>query len=264
MSNTLFIPEIIQAGIDEKFGSTALASIAKVVYLDSTVKGGDKIKVSKTKYVGDATEVQAGAEIPISDFTQATDEVEIKKLAKAVSVTQEEINSAYMDVPVEATNQITASLNGGLDTNLCTNLANISNAMTHTATETSLSLKVVSDALAKFGEDTDSIKFLIVSPNTLAQLRNDSKFTVNSFSDDSVKSVGNVYGCDVIVSARVANDEAFIINENALVIYKQKDSQVESDKNIRNQTELYVGTVFAGTQLANEQGAVKIKLATEG
>lgn len=260
MTNTIFSPELIEAGITSKLGlDSKLYPISYVKDLGNK-QGGDVITVPKTAYIGDAETVEAGELIPVSDFTQSTDQVTVAKYGKAVSFTQEEVNNAYGDVRAEAENQLSIAVNKGIEGALFNQLKAINGAMKHTeSTKSALDVEVIADALVKFGEDLDGEKYLFVSPAQFANLRKDDNFVLKA--NDKVDSVGEIYGCTVVVSERVDSKEAFIVKPEALGIYIKKDAEVEVDKDISNQTYLVVGTVHAGVHLRNEQGAIKITLA---
>lgn len=259
MSNQIFIPELIEAGINAKLGNAIkLYQISMVKDLGNK-QGGDVITVPKTAYVGDASTVIAGAMIPVSDFVQSNTQVTVAKYGKGITFTQEDINNAYGDVQNDAENQLTASVASGVETAMFTILKSITGAMLHASLKTALDVEVIGDALVKFGEDLDGEKYLVVSPTEFANLRKDANFVVKS--NDKVDSVGEIYGATVVVSSRVGAKEAFIVKPDAIAIYLKKNILVEAQKEIANQTHLVVATAHAGVHLRNEQGAVKITLA---
>lgn len=252
MTNTVFIPELIALGISEKLGNAIkLYPLANVQDLQNE-KGGDVITVPKTAYVGDATVVPAGTLIPVSDFTQSTEKVTVNKYAKALSFTEEEVNSAYTDVQVEAENQLTKSIANGIEKDMYVALNAITGAMLHADTSTSLTGAVVASAIAKFGEDIEEDITLLVNAVDYATLRQDKAF-------DAVNNM--IYGAKVSPSNRVAAKTAFLIKAEAIGAYIKKAVLVEADKDISNQTHLVVGTELAAVHLRDESKAVKITIA---
>ena len=252
MTNTVFIPELVAAGVAAKLGDAIkLYPLAYTQNLQNE-KGGDVITVPKTQYVGDASTVAAGELIPVSDFTQSTDKVPVKKYGKGLSFTEEEVNSAYSDVQVDAENQLTKSISNGIDKDMFVALNAITGAMLHADTATSLTGSVVAKAQAKFGEDIDEETFLLVNATDYATLRQDAAFD---------KQNNEIYGAKVQVSNRVGDKTAFLVREGALGAYIKKDVTVEAEKDISNQTHLVVGTALAAVHLRDDSKAVKITIA---
>lgn len=252
MTNQVFIPELVAAGVSEKLGDAIkLYPLSNVQDLQNE-KGGDVITVPKTEYVGDATVVAPGELIPVSDFTQSTEQVPVKKYSKALSFTEEEANSAYTDVQVEAENQLTKSIASGIEKDMYIILDAITGAMLHADTATSLTGTVVASAIAKFGEDIEEDIYLLVNAVDYAVLRQDKAF-------DPANNM--IYGTKVSPSNRVTAKTAFLVKEGAIGAYIKKDVLVEADKDISNQTHLVIGTELAAVHLRDESKAVKITIA---
>jgi len=251
MTNTVFIPELIAAGVQAKLGNAIKLYPLSYTQDLQNEKGGDVITVPKTQYVGDATVVAAGQLIPVSDFTQSTDQVTVKKYAKAVSFNEEEVNSAYSDVQVDAEEQLTKSIANGIEKDMYASLNAITGAMLHTevGADVSLTGKVVANALAKFGEDLEEEIFLLVNATDYASLRQDEAFD---------KQTKEIYGATVMPSNRVAAKTAFLVKAGAVGAYIKKDVLVETEEDISNQTHLVVGTELAAVHLRDESKAVKI------
>lgn len=259
MGNQIFIPELIAAGVSAKLGDAIkLYPIAYKKDLGVST-GGDTVTLPKTAYIGDAAKVLPGVKIPVTDFTQSTDSVKVAKYGKSLKFTEEDVLSAYTDVQSEAENQLIKSVASGIETEMFAALKAIKAPMTHTSTKTVLEVEEIGQALVKFGEDLDGEKYLLVNPAEFAGLRKDPNFVVKS--SDKVDSVGEVFGCTVVVSARVAAKEAFIVKPEALAIYLKKNVLVEAAKDISDQSHLVVGTTHAAVHLRDEAGAIKIKLA---
>lgn len=257
MTNNVFFPELIQAGVEAKLGDAIkLYNISHLADLQNEV-GGDKITVYENQFSGDAEAVAAGTMIPISDFEQKSVQVDVVKYADGKQFTEEEIISAYSDVQSDAEEHLLASVSGGIEASLFTALNGIDAAMTHTAE--ALNVKSVADSLAKFGEDLFKENYLIVNGVDFAVLRNDDNFIVKS--NEKVDSVGEVFGCTVIVSNRATAGTAFIVQEGALGIYLKKDVDVRVQTEDANDTVLVTGRAHAATHLRNAKGAIKINFA---
>lgn len=262
MANEVFIPELIEAGIEAKLGDAIqLYNIAYRANLQNE-QGGDVITVPKTQYTGDAQAVTAGTMIPISDFKQTVDKVDVVKYADGKNFTEEEINNAYGDVQAEAEAHLLASVTGGIENAMFTALKGIKPAMTHDAVE--FNVEAVADALVKFGEDVHGEKYLLVNSADFAVLRHDKSFVATT--NEKVDSVGEVFGCTVVVSDRVEAKTAFVVKPNAIGLYLKKDVDVRVQGEDANDTVLVTGRAHAATHLRDEKGAIKITItpATEG
>lgn len=247
--NTIFIPELLQAGIQAKLGNAIkLQPLAYVKPLGKE-QAGDKITLPTTSYVGMAEKVVAGQPVPMADFAQSVSTVTVEKFGKGVTFTEEDVNNAYSDVQGEAENQLVKSIADGIENEMFVQLKGITGAMLHSATETALSGKVVGDALVKFGEDLDGEKYLLVSPADYALVR------------DEVKD-GMLYDCKVMVSARVGAKEAFVVKPEALGQFVRQDVKVEVEKDIKTQTYVLVATAHGAIHLRDASKAVKISIAT--
>jgi len=215
MANTVFIPELIALGVQAKLGDAIKLKALAFTQDLGNEKGGDVITVPKTAYIGDATAVAAGALIPVSDFTQSTVQVPVKKYGKGVTFTEEEVNSAYSDVQGDAETQLTKSIANGIDKDMFAALDAITGAMLHTeiGAEATLTGAVVASAQAKFGEDIDEELYLLVNGVDYAALRQDPSF-------DKVSN--EVYGAKVLVSNRVGAGKAFLVKPDSKFHIKVK------------------------------------------
>lgn len=259
MSNTVFIPELLALGVTEKLGAAIkLYNIVDVQNLGEKTEG-DTVKFISTQYIGDSSSVVAGALIPIADFTDATKPATVKKYAKGINFNTEEIMNGHGDVQGRAENQIAKSVAAGVENALYVELKAITGAMLHASLKTALDVEEVGQALVKFGEDLDGEKYLLVSPAEFANLRKDPNFVVKS--NDKVDSVGEIFGCTVVVSARVGAKEAFIIKPLALAVALKKDVTVKVQTEDSDDTVLVTGRTHAAVALSDEAGAIKITLA---
>lgn len=259
MANTVFVPELVAAGINEKLGKAIkLFNLVDVQNLGEKTSG-DTVKFVSTAYIGDATVVPAGQPIPIADFTDSVKSAEVQKYARALNFTDEDLMNGAGDVQERAENQIAKAVGSGVEAALYAELKAITGAMVHTEAKMALDVAVIGDALVKFGEDIDGEKYLLVSPAEFANLRKDPNFVVKS--NDKVDSVGEIYGCTVVVSGRVDAKEAFIIKPEALSVQLKKDVTVKVQEENADDTVLVSGRTHAAVALTDEAGAIKITLA---
>ncbi|MDW0112162.1 hypothetical protein QT711_03125 [Sporosarcina saromensis] len=254
MPNNVFIPELLSVGVTEKLGKAIkLYNIVNVENLGEKTEG-DTVKFISTEYIGDAGVVLAGTEIPKADFTDTTKSAPVKKYAKGVIFTEEEIMSGFGDVQGRAENQIAKSVAAGVENALFAELKAIAGAMAHAATK--FDVDEIGQALVKFGEDIDDEKYLLVSPVDFANLRKDPNFIVKT--NEKVDSVGEIFGCTVVVSGRVAANEAFIVKLDALTVALKQDVKIKVQEEADDDTVLVNGRTHAAVALTDEAGAIKI------
>lgn len=258
MANQIVNVEVLADLITEKLGNNVkFMPLAKVVPINQQ---GGTVGVTKQKYIGDAQVVAPGQLIPASDFNQERVNLEIGKLAKRVPMTEEELLSAFGDPAGTIERQMLKSLENGLDKAIVSELTAITGAMVHDATTAgAINKEVLADALTKFGEDQEDA-YLLVNPATKSAMMKDPDFIIKS-AQDGLAVVGEIYGVQVVLSASVPAGEAYLVKPEAVHLYIRKQANVEQDKDIATQTHEFVGTVYFGAILAQEDGAVKIDLA---
>lgn len=257
MANNVIRTEVVGDYITEKLGNNVkFLPLAKVVEINQQ---GGVIAVYKEAYIGDASLVAEGQLIPASDFTQSQETLQIQKLAKRVTMSEEERLSGIGNPVEKVSAQLLASLEKGLDKALVAELGTIQAPMIHDATAVGkVTKEVVADALLKFGEDQEGV-YLMVNPATKSEMMKDADFILKD-KQDGLNIVGEIYGVDVVMSANVPAGEAYMVKAGAVHLYIRKEAMVEADKDIATQVNEYVGTVFMGAILADESGAVKIDL----
>ena len=106
--NPEVMADMISGTIEKKIVVTPFAKV------DTTLQGrpGDTITIPKYAYIGDAGEVAEGAEVTPEMLTASTTEVTVKKVMKAVTLTDEAILSGYGNPVGEANAQIAKAIAG--------------------------------------------------------------------------------------------------------------------------------------------------------
>ena len=259
MAHTLVLPEMIAEVVAAKLGDNIkLYPLAKVEELAG--KAGEVVRIPVVQYIGDATTVEAGANIPLSDFTQGNIVAEIGKAGKAVQFTEEDIVNHYLDLQGETEKQMTKAIANKIESDL---FACLDDA-TLTANVATLDVDGLADAVVPFEEDIDDQMYLFVNPADLAVLRKDDNFIVNAnHGNDEVKSVGMIFNMEVIVTNHVQANTVYIVKEEAVALYMRKDIDVEMDKNILNQTHVIVATAHYAVALNDATKAIKVTVGEE-
>ena len=257
----LFNPQVVADLIDTKLiDNIAFAPLATI---DRTLEGraGNSVTLPYYSYIGRASLVPEGTDIPIKQLTQSTKQVTIVKYGIAAQLTDEAALSGYGDPIGEATDQIVTSIADAVDNQLLTELnSNTANVYTPPA---DLLPGDIPMALALFEEDYDGQKALIVDPEFYAKLLVDDWVPASQIAAD-IKirgAVGMAYGCQVIVSNRVKGGNFHIVKPGALALFTKRDTLVEIDRDILNQSTVIAGSKLFAPYLLNQSKAIVVKPA---
>ena len=186
----------------------------------------------------------------------------------AVQLTDEAVLSGYGDPVGEAAMQIATSIGDAVDNALLAALAANDSAAQNYATSDSTTALEPADiplALAKFGEDNEGTKALIVTPNFYAKLVGSNWIPASEIAADiRIRgAVGMAYGCQVIVSNRlVTSGNLYIVKPNTLAVFMKRDTLIEADRDILNQSTVIVGSKLCATYLLNPAGMIKLSVGS--
>jgi len=258
----LFNPQVVADLIETKLtDKMVFAPLAKIDY---TLQGraGNTVTLPYYSYIGAATQVNEGADIPITQLTQSTTPVAIVKYGKAVQLTDEAVLSGYGDPLDEAAKQIALSLDDAMDNALLAALAaNTTAAQNYTAAGSSLEPSDIPLALAKYGEENEGEKALLVTPDFYAKLVGSNWVPASEIAAEiRIRgAVGMAYGCQVIVSNRlVTGGSMYIVKPNTLAVFIKRGVMVEADRDILNQSTVLAGSILCAPYLLNPKGMIKL------
>lgn len=262
----LFDPQVVADLLDAKL--TDKMVFAPLARIDRTLVGraGDTVSLPYYSYIGAAVTVPEGTDIPISKLTQTTTPVTIKKIGKAVQLTDEAVLSGYGDPIGEAASQIALSIDDALDTELLAKMAAVSSAQTYTTSGgAALAPTDIPLALTKYGEDIDGAKVLLVTPAFYATLIGQPAATnwipaSEIAADVKIRgTVGMAYGCQVVVSNRLtAAGAMYIVKPGSLAVFMKRDTLIETDRDILNQSTVLAGSKLFAPYVLNEKGIIKL------
>lgn len=268
--SNLFNPQVVADLIDTKLTDNMV--FAPLAMIDYTLQGraGNTVTLPSFAYIGAASSVSEGYDIPISKLTKTTTSVTIVKYGKAVQITDEAVLSGYGDPLGEAAKQISLSLDDAMDNALLAALAaNSASEQNYTTSGSSVALSPtdIPLALAKFGEDADGQKVLLVTPDFYAKLVGtpaDSNWIPASEIAADMKirgAVGMAFGCQVVVSNRLATaGNLYIVKPNTLAVFIKRGTMVETDRDILNQSTVLAGSILAAPYLLNPKGMIKLSV----
>lgn len=215
-----------------------------VAKIDTTLEGraGNTITVPKYEYIGDAEDVAEGVAMGTVVLTATSQQATVKKVGKAIQLTDESVLSAVGNPIDEAISQLKKSIASKIDNDI---LEALKEGDLEVGTKTTnFSVKLVSDALDTFeDEGLDERKFLFVNPKHLGVLRASEEFNRASDLGDKVLmtgAVGMIYGCEVIPTRKIEAEEGvfnlILAKEGAVAIYLKRDVEVESGRDILSKT----------------------------
>lgn len=261
----LIDPEVIGAMLDVKLIDMIKFAPLATVNTDLVGRAGDTVSLPKYAYIGDAVVVAEGADIPIRQLTQTAVPVKVKKIANGAQITDEAVLSGYGDPVGEYVNQLAISIASKIDNDLVADLEGNTTTVFEAA-GSKVEADDVANALALFGEDIDGEMVLVVDPATYAELRKASNWLPASeiAANIIVKgAVGEIYGCQVVVSNRIKNKHAYIVKPGALALFLKRDTMIETDRDIVNKSTVITADKHMTTYLLNDSKAIKIKLHGE-
>ena len=257
----LFNPQVVADLIETKLtDKMVFAPLAKVDY---TLQGraGNTVTMPYYSYIGMASSVAEGHDIEIRQLVQSSTAVSIMKYGVAAQLTDEAVLSGYGDPIGEAASQIATSLDDAMDNALLAALAANSASEQNYSTSDSTTALAPTDiplALAKFGEDVDEEKVLLVTPDFYAQLIGQPASTnwiPASEIAANVKirgTVGMAYGCQVVVTNRLkTSGNLYIVKRNALALFIKRGVFLETDRDILNESTVIKGSILCAPYLLN-------------
>ena len=261
--SNLFDPQVIGQMINEKlFDAIKFAPLA-TVFNDLEARPGSTILLPYYESIGDATDVAEGADIAISQLSEKTKEVKIKKAGKGVQITDEAILSGYGDPIGQAAMQLAMSIASKVDNDI---LATLNGNTKHVKALTkSMTADDIADALVEYGEDIEGEKVIVVNATAYATLRKANAWIPNTEIGANMiihGTVGMVHGCQVVVSNRIKEvskvSNFHIVKPGALAIYSKRDVLVEKDRDIINKSTIITADKHYATYLQRPDYAIKV------
>lgn len=213
-----------------------------------------------------ASQVSEGYDIGIRKLTQTTSSVTIVKYGVATQLTDEAVLSGYGDPIGEAATQIAVSLDDAIDNALLAALAGNTASAQNYSTSNSTTALAPADiplALAKFGENIEGEKALIVTPDFYAKLVGENWVPASEIAADiRIRgAVGMAYGCQVIISNRLTTaGNLYIVKPNALAVFIKRGTFLETDRDILNESTVVKGSILCAPYLLNPAGMIKLSV----
>ena len=249
-------PQVMADMINKKL--TDLLKFAPLADIDTTLEGrpGNTITLPAWNYIGDATVINENASVTASVLSTTSATATIKKVAKAVCLTDEAVLSGFGDPVGEATDQIALAIASAVD-NECLSILHAITGTMALSTTNNTTLPAASDILSGlelFGEDIDERVIAVVSPAVYKEMRNTN--AAGSWIPASEIAagiavrgvVGQFEGCQVVVSNKVKSTGAgagdiYLVKPGALRIFLKRDTFIEDEREA-----LYFRTNIVGSK----------------
>ena len=268
--SNLFDPQAIADLINPKLTDNMV--FAPLALVDRTLEGrpGSTATLPFYRYLGMASQVDEGNDIPLTKLQQTTSTVSIVKYGKAVQITDEAVLSGYGDPIGEAASQIALAIDDAMDNALLNALAaNSASDQNYTTTNSSTALEPedIPKALVKYGEDNEGEKVLFVTPEFYAKLVG-APASTNWIPASEIAAevkirglVGMAYGCNVVVTNRLkASGNLYIVKPKTLAVFMKRNVMVETDRDILNQSTVLAGSIICAPYLLNPKGMIKLSV----
>ena len=264
-------PQVVADMVDKKL--TDLIKFAPLADIDNTLVGtpGNTIYVPSWNYVGDAAVVNENASVTASLLSAVSANATIKKVAKAVCLTDEAVLSGFGDPVGEATDQIALAIAAAVDNECLSILHGITGTMALSTTNNTTypAAADILSGLELFGEDIDDTVVAVVSPAVYKEMR--AVTAANAWIPASEIAagialrgvVGQFEGCQVVVSNKLKTTGAgagdiFLVKPGALRIFLKRDTFIESDRDALYFRTNIVGSKHFVAYLYNAAKAVRI------
>ena len=276
--NPIVMADSISAKIEKKIVVSPFARI------DDTLSGvpGDTIYVPQYTYIGDADDIEEGAEVTTTKLVASTTQATIKKAMKAVELTDEAVLSGYGNPIGETNNQLALAIASKVDADAMDALLDAT--LEYDGTANIIDYDGVVDAIDIFEEETNTEKVMFIHPKQMTQLRHDANFiSADKYTGAVVMTgeIGMIANTRIVPSKRVPlvsaeeseNDIAYYINpivkieqdlecedeSPALTIYLKRDTNVEAERQtLKRVTDISVDKLYT-VALSNASKVVLAK-----
>lgn len=258
--SNLVDPEVIADFVNVKLVDAIKFAPLCIVKNDLVGRAGDELSLPKWAYIGDATTVLEGGQIGVTNLSNSVSKVKVHKLGKGVGFTDEAVLSGLggNELVDQSVSQIVLSIASAVESELLTAMGN--SALTYTYDASKKGAVNVAKALEKFGEDMDGEKVLLIAPEVYSAIMNE--IVPNTDAGATILKSGNVgqiMGCQVVISNRLANtDEAYIVKPGALALIGKRDTMVEFDRDPQTQTSFVFGSKLYAPYLYDDSKIIKI------
>ncbi len=272
--------DMISASLQKKIKFTKIAKV------DTTLaeQPGNTIIVPCYSYIGDAEDVAEGVAMGTTTLTATTTQATVKKVGKAVELTDEAVLSGYGDPVGEAKKQLEMSIASKIDSD-CLDKLYESKFIFNSPTK-AIGYDTIVNAVDMFEEESDfkSTKVMFVHPKQVTHIRLDADFKdINKYPLSAIMhgTIGEIAGCLIVPSKKVKLENGCYLNPivitnlgeqqsevdgvtegtaEALTIYMKRNVQLEADRDVLAKTTVVTADEHYTVALSNEAKVVIAKL----
>lgn len=279
--SNMIIPQVMGEMINAKI--EALAKITPYAKVDTTLQGvpGDTKTVPSWSYIGDAEDVAEGAEVGTTQLTASSTTFTIKKAMKAVSITQEAVNSGLGNPIGQAESQLAKSIAGKVDKDVLDAVLKSKNIVDLSAQV--INYQAIVEAVSQFEDEEDGTeKVMFISPLQEKALLLDEMFLSADKFQSGVAvngAIGKIAGCWIKKSKKIKEVDGKFINPiikleadsaeteytedelPALTIFLKADTTVDTEWFPKKQVTDVSVCKYYGVALTNEAKTVLVKLS---
>lgn len=265
----MVVPEVVADMVSASLPSAIkFAPLAKV---DDSLVGvpGGTVTVASFKFVGDAADLVEGVAMDTTLLETVSNNVTIKSAGKAVEISDQAALSSFGDPIGEATSQVQMAIASKIDADCVKALetATVAHDISAVTGADTISYNAIVDAIDKFGDEDDSVKYLFIHPKQRTLLRKDANFLRETEMGDSVIKtgiIGEIAGAKVVVSSKVSYDDVskkytnLVVKEGALGLFLKRDVNVETGRDILAKTTVISSDSHYATALVDDSKVVKL------
>ena len=259
--SSIINPEVLANMIEGKLVNAM--KFTPLCTVDNTLVGqpGDTVTLPQFAYIGDAADIAELGTYANAELTASTQKVTVKKIGKAVAISDEAILSGYGDPVGEIGKQLTVSIASKVDNDVLAALDNAS--LIHPVV--TVTPNEINNALIKLGEDFEGTKYLFVGASTYAALRDAAEWLPASEVAANLViagTVGMIYGCIVVITNKIATtNTAYIVKPGAVALFMKRGVFLETFREQNDATTFHANKHFA-PYLYDSSKVVKLGAAT--
>lgn len=259
----MIVPEVMADFIDSQLPNHI--AFYPLLKIDQTLVGqpGDTLTRPAWAYSGDATDVLENTAIPIDQLTASVTTATIKKIGKAIELTDEAVLSGAGGVMNAASRDIGMAIGNKVEKDV---LAALQAYSVQTAT-IDASVEGLNSALLSFANmrDFNEKSIMVVSPVVAAAIRLDAIQAGGWLSGTELganRVVSGVYGevlnTQFLVHDLVGDDEAFLIRSGAIAMLDKRGMFLETDRDILKKTTVLSADKHYGIYIYDPTRIVKL------
>ncbi|WP_394404862.1 N4-gp56 family major capsid protein [Streptococcus sp. 20-1249] len=268
---TMINPEVMADMVSAKLPK--MIKFTPLAYVERALEGqpGSKLTVPAWVYSGDAKEVAEGGAIEPDQMETSHREMEIKKAAKGIELTDEAVLSGFGDPLGQATHQIALAIANKVDNDLVTAAKGASQNITEAPT----TVDNIDKALEVLEDEDDARYVAIINPKDAIKLRANAQKEWTRGSELGADTVvngtfGEVHAVQIVRSKKVDEGKGFLVKVStsetdtedvakygAFVINLKRDVTIETDRDILKKTTVITGDEHYGVYLYDEKKVVK-------